>query len=112
MHAQVIYEHGDASVIRAASLPDPTPGPKQVLLRVLAVALNHLDIWVRRGIPNLKLAYPHLLGSDIAGEVVGLGPGVEGVQVGQRVLVNPGLSCGRCQMCLSGKDNLCATYHI
>lgn len=112
MRAQVLYEHGDVDVIRAVELPDPTPGPKQVLLRVRAVALNHLDLWVRGGLPNLKLSYPHLLGSDIAGEVVALGPGAEGVSVGQRVLVNPGLSCGRCQRCLSGQDNLCPRYRI
>lgn len=112
MRAQVIREHGGIEVIRAEELPDPTPGPMQVLVRVRAVALNHLDLWVRRGLPGLKLQYPHLLGSDIAGEIEALGPGVKGVQVGQKVLLNPGLSCGRCRACLLGQDNLCPEYHI
>lgn len=112
MRAQVLYQHGGPEVIEGVELPDPTPGPGQVLVRVRAVALNHLDIWVRKGLPGLKLAYPHPLGSDIAGEVLGLGPGVAGVTVGQRVLVNPGLSCGRCRQCLMGHDNLCPHYRI
>jgi NADPH:quinone reductase-like Zn-dependent oxidoreductase len=112
MKAQVLYRHGGPEVIESAELPDPTPGPGQVLLRVRAVALNHLDLWVRRGLPNLTHEYPHQLGSDIAAEVLGAGPGVAGVSVGQRVLVNPGLSCGACRACLLGEDNLCPRYRI
>jgi NADPH:quinone reductase-like Zn-dependent oxidoreductase len=112
MKAQVLYEHGGVDVLRAEELPDPTPGPREVLVRVRAVALNHLDLWVRGGLPGLKLAYPHRLGSDIAGEIVALGPGASGVEVGQKVLLNPGLSCGHCRECLSGRDNLCARYRI
>jgi NADPH:quinone reductase-like Zn-dependent oxidoreductase len=112
MKAQVLYTHGEADVLQSAELPTPTAAAGQVLLRVRAVALNRLDIWVRKGLPNLKLTYPHMLGSDIAGEVVEVGPGVSGVEVGQKALVNPGTSCGRCRECLSGRDNLCAKYHI
>lgn len=112
MKAQVLYQHGEIDVLQAADLPEPVAGPGQVVVRVKAVALNRLDIWVRKGLPNLKLSYPHLLGSDIAGEVVEVGPGVSGIETNQKVLVNPGLSCGRCRQCLLGRDNLCPKYHI
>jgi NADPH:quinone reductase-like Zn-dependent oxidoreductase len=112
MRAQVLYTHGDAEVLQSADLHEPTAAAGQVLLRVRAVALNRLDIWVRKGLPSLKLSYPHCLGSDIAGEVVAVGEGVTGVEVGQKCLVNPGVSCGRCRECLLGRDNLCAKYHI
>ena len=72
MKAITLREHGDESVLRLEELPDPHPGLGQVLARVRACALNHLDLWVRRGLPNLKLSYPHILGSDVAGEVVAL----------------------------------------
>jgi NADPH:quinone reductase-like Zn-dependent oxidoreductase len=79
---------------------------------VRAVALNHLDLWVRAGLPSLKVAFPHLLGSDVAGVVEQLGVGVTGVREGDAVVVNPGLSCGRCRACLLGRDNLCRAYQI
>jgi NADPH:quinone reductase-like Zn-dependent oxidoreductase len=88
------------------------PGPREVRVRVHAVALNHLDIWTRRGLPNVKYDFPHRLGSDIAGEVEAVGPGAREVAVGQRVMVNPGLSCGVCARCLDGDDNLCPKYRI
>jgi NADPH:quinone reductase-like Zn-dependent oxidoreductase len=80
-------------------------------LRVRAVALNHLDIWVRKGGPAFHLEYPHRLGSDIAGTVDAAGPGVA-VAAGTRVVVQPGLSCMRCAQCLGGRDNLCRNYRI
>lgn len=110
--AIVIDRHGSADVLEAREIDVPEPPPGQVRVRVRAVALNHLDVWVRRGLPNLRLEYPHRLGSDIAGEVDALGAGVEGVSVGAKVLVSPGVSCGRCEECLSGRDNLCAKYCI
>jgi NADPH:quinone reductase-like Zn-dependent oxidoreductase len=79
---------------------------------VRAVALNHLDLWVRRGGPAFKLEYPHRLGSDIAGEVEALGAGARGVAVGDRVMVHPAKSCGVCATCKAGIDNLCRNYHI
>ncbi len=89
-------------------------------VRIRAVALNHLDIWVRKGGPAFKLQYPHRLGSDIAGTLDALGDGVAEVgstaapplAVGDRVVVQPGLSCGRCAQCLAGHDNLCRDYRI
>lgn len=110
--AIVLDRHGGPEVLEARELDVPTPGPGQVRVRVRAVALNHLDLWVRRGLPNLKLSYPHRLGSDVAGEVESVGAGVEDVTVGQKVLVAPGVSCGRCEACQSGHDNLCPRYAI
>ncbi len=112
MKAVVLHEHGGRERLGFEDIPDPEPGPGQVRIRVRAVALNHLDIWVREGLPHLKLVYPHILGSDIAGEVDGYGPGVEDVQDGTRVLLQPALGCERCEACLSGQDNLCSKYAI
>jgi NADPH:quinone reductase-like Zn-dependent oxidoreductase len=112
MKAQVLYKHGEADVIESAELPEPKAKAGQVVVRVKAVALNRLDVWVRKGLPHLKLEYPHMLGSDISGEIAEIGADVTGVSVGQKVLVNPGTSCGKCRECLSGRDNLCAHYHI
>jgi NADPH:quinone reductase-like Zn-dependent oxidoreductase len=113
--AMVLRAHGGPEVLARETIELPEPGPREVRVRVRAVALNHLDLWVRRGLPNLKLEYPHRLGADIAGEIDALGPGARGAKdlaVGQRVVVNPGLSCGVCERCLSGQDNLCRRYAI
>jgi NADPH:quinone reductase-like Zn-dependent oxidoreductase len=83
-----------------------------VVVRVKAVALNHLDIWVREGWAGLKLAFPHVPGADVAGVVEAVGPGVKGVAPGDEVVVNPGISCGRCRACLSGDDVMCRDYSI
>jgi NADPH:quinone reductase-like Zn-dependent oxidoreductase len=93
-------------------LPDPEPKPGEVRVRVRACAVNHLDIWVREGWPGLKLALPHVLGADVAGEVEALGDGISDIAPGTPVLVAPGLSCGACQECLSGRDNNCRHYHL
>jgi NADPH:quinone reductase-like Zn-dependent oxidoreductase len=98
--------------MEVAEVPDPVPGPGQVLVRVKAAALNHLDIWVRRGLPALKVAFPHVLGGDACGVVAALGPGATGVKEGDRVVINPGITCGRCARCLSGQDNLCPQFKM
>ena len=82
-------------------------GPGQVQVRVTAVGLNHIDLFLRQGMPALHVELPHVSGGDVCGQVAALGDGVTGVAVGDRVLVNPGLSCGHCQACLSGRDNFC-----
>jgi NADPH:quinone reductase-like Zn-dependent oxidoreductase len=110
--AVVLHTHGGPDVLTREMIELPEPGARQVRVRVRAVALNHLDIWVRRGLPNLKLEYPHRLGADIVGEVEALGPGARGVEVGQKVVVSPGVSCGVCEPCLSGQDNFCRQYAI
>lgn len=110
--AMVLRSHGGPEVLARETIELPEPGPREVRVRVRAVGVNHLDLWVRRGLPNLRLDYPHRLGSDIVGEIEAVGPGARGAVVGQRVVVSPGTSCGVCAACLSGNDNLCAKYHI
>ncbi len=111
MQAIVLREHGGPDVLRSEALPVPEPGPGEVRVRIRAVALNHLDLWVRKGGPAFHLEYPHRLGSDIAGVVDAVGPG-SATQVGSKVVVQPGLSCARCAACLGGHDNLCRFYRI
>lgn len=112
MRAMVLDRHGGPDVLHEAKVVLPDPGPREALVRVRAVAMNHMDLWIRRGLPGIKLEYPHRLGCDVAGEVVALGPGARGAAVGDAVLVSPGLSCGVCAACLSGRDNLCKGYRI
>ena len=112
MKAVTIRSHGGVEVLKLETIDDPVAGPCEVRVRVRAVALNHLDLWVRAGLPGLKLTYPHRLGSDIAGVVESVGPGAPAELVGKKVLVNPGLSCGVCAACLRGDDNLCGRYRI
>ena len=111
MTAMVLREHGGPEVLRLEQLPIPEPGPGEVRVRIRAIALNHLDIWVRKGGPAFKLEYPHRLGSDIAGTIDAVGPGAR-AEVGGKVVVQPGLSCMRCAACLGGHDNLCRYYKI
>ena len=87
-------------------LPDPVPKPGEVVVAVKAAALNHLDIWVRTGWQGLRLAFPHVLGSDVAGVIEAIGAGVEGVKVGDAVVVNPSLGCSRCEPLLGQREPL------
>lgn len=116
MRAALFRQHGGPDVLEIADVPDPQPGPGQVQVRVSAVALNHIDIWMRRGLPALKLALPHVSGGDVCGYVSAFGPGVSEAQpafaIGDRVVLNPGLSCGRCRACLDGRDNFCPHYQM
>lgn len=111
MKAIVLREHGGPEVLRAEELPTPEPGPGEVRVRIRAVALNHLDLWVRKGGPAFHLEYPHRLGADIAGTVDAVGSGVA-IEVGTKCVVQPGLSCMRCHACLDGHDNLCRHYKL
>jgi len=112
MKAIAIRAHGGPEVVNLEELPDPQPQPGEAVVRVKAAAMNHLDIWVRIGWPGLKLAFPHVLGSDVSGVVEAVGAGVSGVKVGDEVVVNPSLGCGRCEQCLSGHENLCRRFAI
>src|SRR5262249_31968350 len=112
MQAVTLREHGGPEVLHVEELPDPHPGPGEVRVRVAAVAMNHVDLWVRKGLPHLKLQYPFLLGADVAGTVDELGPGVSGVGTGDEIVVNPGPSWGRCRDCLSGRDNPCRWFQL
>ncbi|MGQ0562409.1 MAG: zinc-binding dehydrogenase [Gemmatimonadota bacterium] len=111
MKAAVFDEFGGPEVLRIDEVPIPEPAAGQVLLRVRAAALNHLDLWVRRGLP-VETTMPHIGGSDIAGEVAAVGAGITGVGSGTRVVVNPSLSCGECEWCRKGEESLCVQYKI
>jgi NADPH:quinone reductase-like Zn-dependent oxidoreductase len=114
MTAIAFSEHGGPEVLQPMELPVPEPGPGEVRVRIKAVALNHLDIWVRKGGPAFKLELPHRLGSDIVGELDAVGVGARPLvnTLGAKVVVQPGISCMRCEACISGHDNLCRHYHI
>jgi len=110
MKAAVIHEFGGPDVLQYEDVPDPKPRKDQVLIRVKACALNHLDLWVRKGLPGVKL--PHILGSDIAGEIVEVGDYVSGLKNGQRVLVAPMHFCNQCEQCVAGRQNLCREFTV
>jgi NADPH:quinone reductase-like Zn-dependent oxidoreductase len=110
--AMVMHATGGPEVLERASIEIPEPGPREVRIRVRAVAVNHIDIWARRGLPHFKYEFPHRLGADIAGVVDAVGPGTVGAKVGDEVILNPGRSCGACERCLLGQDNLCRSYRI
>ncbi|MCP4544454.1 MAG: zinc-binding dehydrogenase [Chloroflexi bacterium] len=112
MKALCFYEHGESDVLQYTDVPDLEPGPGQVLVRVRACALNHLDIWVRRGWPGLNLEKPHWTGADVAGDVAGLGEGVSGWEVGQRVVVDPGVSTHEDTFTRRGEHSLSPGYVI
>ena len=112
MKAIVYSEHGGPEVLRYTDAPDPVIGADEVLIRVRACALNHLDLWLRKGIPGVSIPLPHIPGSDIAGEVAQVGQKVTNVKVGARVMLQPGISCGQCAKCLAGDDNLCRSYTL
>lgn len=112
MKAVVLKAFGGPENLEPTTLPDPVANPGEVLLRVRACALNHLDIWIRNGLPGSKVKTPHVLGSDVAGEVSALGYGVEGIKVGARVAVHPGRACGACVACRDGRDSDCPDYGI
>lgn len=112
MKGVAIVQHGGLEGLRYMDLPDPKAGRGEVVVRVRACALNHLDIWLRLGIPAYKLELPHVVGSDIAGEVAEVGEDVTDFRVGDKVIVNPNLTCGRCEGCLSGEDSLCRSFGI
>jgi NADPH:quinone reductase-like Zn-dependent oxidoreductase len=110
MKAVRIHQFGGPEVLTYEDVPDPKPRQDQVLVRVRACALNHLDIWVRKGLPGVLL--PHILGSDIAGEVVEVGEYVAGFKAGQRVLIAPMHFCGSCAKCVRGLQNQCREFTV
>ncbi len=112
MKALYFEKHGELDVVRYGDVPDLEPGPGEVLIRVRACALNFLDIWVRRGWPGLNLEMPHWCGADVAGEIAGLGPDVSGWQVGQRVVVDPGINLSEDEYARRGEDSVSPNYHI
>ncbi len=112
MKALRIHTHGDPSVLRYEEVPDPKPGPGQALVRVLGASINHLDLFVRGGMPGVKIPLPRILGCDGVGEVVELGSGVSGLAPGQKVVIEPGYSSGRSAHDRAGNDHLSDDYAI
>ena len=112
MKAALFRQHGGPDKLSYEDLPIPTIGLNDVLVRVKACALNHLDLWVRQGNPAYPMPLPHVLGSDVAGIVEQIGSNVDSVTVGQRIFVSPGISCWKCEYCLAGRDNFCRSYNL
>ena len=110
MKAVRIHQFGGPEVLTYEDIPDAQPRKDQVLVRVRACSLNHLDIWVRKGLPGVKL--PHILGSDVAGEGVEVGEYVSGFKAGQRVLLSPMHYCGHCEKCVAGVQNQCRAFTV
>ena len=111
MRALRVHEHGGPEALRLDSLSTPEPGPGQVRVAVRFVGVNHLDTWVRRGVPGHKFPLPIVLGSDVAGVVDAVGAGVD-VQIGARVALHPSLGCGACPRCEEDRDDLCPKFAI
>ena len=110
MKAARFHRHGGPDVLQYEDAPDPRPQPGIAIVRVRACALNHLDLWQRRGLERVTIPLPHISGADVAGEVVDAGGGT--VPAGTRVMLQPGLACGTCAACLEGRDNFCASYGV
>src|SRR5580693_5059380 len=108
MKAVRIHQFGGPEVLTYEEIADPQPRKDQVLVRVRACSLNHLDVWVRKGLPGVKL--PRILGSDVAGEIVEAGEYVGGFKSGQRVLLAPMHYCGHCEKCVMGLQNQCREF--
>jgi len=104
------HQHGTPDVLKYEDAPEPSIRPNEVLVRVRACALNHLDLWVRRGIPGVPIPLPHIPGSDVSGEIAQIGADVTTVRVGQNVVLAPGVTCGKCAACVSGQDNRCRQF--
>jgi NADPH:quinone reductase-like Zn-dependent oxidoreductase len=112
MYAAYFRRHGGPEVMDTGEAPEPVVATGTVVVSVRAVALNHLDLWVRRGIPGLTLDLPHIGGSDVAGVIDEVGPDVDGWEVGDRVVLNPSLWCGECEWCERGEHPLCVDFRI
>ena len=112
MKAVIFKQHGGPEVLEYTDVPEPQVRANEVLVEVKACALNHLDIFVRNGLPGIEIPLPHILGEDVAGVVREVGELVTWVKPGDEVMVQPGVSCAHCQACLSGQDNLCREYDM
>lgn len=112
MKAVVINEHGGLDRVRIDQVSGLEPAEDEVVLKVYSAGLNHLDIWVRKGRPDLELEMPHILGSDAAGVVAAVGAKVKDINIGDEVILNPGLSCGSCGYCNCGEQSECISFGI
>lgn len=112
MKAAIFRQHGGPEVLEYAEVPEPRIRANEVLVEVRGGALNHLDIFVRRGMPGIEIPLPHILGCDVSGVAREVGELVTWVKPGDEVMVQPGVSCGHCEACLNGQDNLCREYDM
>jgi NADPH:quinone reductase-like Zn-dependent oxidoreductase len=117
MKAVLFRQHGGPEVLEYADFPTPEPKPGEALIRLHAAALNRMDVLVRNGWPGLNLELPHINGADGAGEVVAFGSGTSEfesgqVEIGDHVVIDANLGCGKCEFCLAGKDNMCLQWHL
>jgi NADPH:quinone reductase-like Zn-dependent oxidoreductase len=110
MKAVYMTEHGGADVLQYGDMPEPEIGPNDVKVRVRAASLNRLDVYSRAGVRGTRrrnFDTPHILGGDAAGEIVEVGSEVRGRETGQRVVVNPRMTCNQCRWCSAGQDEFC-----
>ena len=112
MKTTLFHKHGGPGVLEYTDFPTPEPKPDEVLVKLHVAALNRMDVMVRNGWPGLKLELPHINGADGAGEVAKLGEGATGFEIGDRVVINANLGCGKCDYCLAGWDNMCREWHL
>jgi NADPH:quinone reductase-like Zn-dependent oxidoreductase len=112
MKAVIFKQHGGPEVLQYTDVSEPQIKANEVLVEVRACALNHLDVWVRCGLPGIEIPLPHILGDDMAGVVREVGELVTWASVGDEVMIQPGVSCGHCAECLTGRDNFCREYDI
>jgi len=112
MKAVLFRQHGGPEVLEYADFPTPEPKPGEALIRLHAAALNRMDVLVRNGWPGLNLELPHINGADGAGEIVALGSETSEFEIGDHVVIDANLGCGKCEFCLAGKDNLCLQWHL
>lgn len=110
MKALVLTKHGDTSGLELRELPTPTPAANEVLVRVEASGVNHMDVLIRRGYPGIPVKLPHVLGGDVVGTITALGDGVRGLQAGQRIVAAPVSGCGACELCREGRRFLCLSW--
>jgi NADPH:quinone reductase-like Zn-dependent oxidoreductase len=112
LKALFFEKHGGTENLLFGDRPEPAPGLGEVRIRLETAALNHLDLFVLRGMPGIPIGLPHIGGADGAGVVEAVGPAVTGVEVGAEVVFDPGLSCGRCDSCRAGEQSLCMTFGV
>jgi len=112
MKAVIFAQHGGPEVLHFTEVANPPIKANEVLVEVRACALNHLDVWVRNGLPGIKIPLPHILGNDVAGVVREVGELITWVKPDDGVMIQPGVSCGHCVECLAGRDNMCDEYDI
>src|SRR6266571_3372638 len=110
MKAVVFDRHGGPEVLRSEDVPEPAPARGDVVIEVKAASINHIDIFLRRGMPGVKVPMPKIAGSDAAGVIREVGSDAPGLQIGQRVTINPGVSCGHCEYCAAGFGSQCVSY--